>query len=404
MSATTRAVVHRPLTVWLASAAILAIAMGPAFTLRQGERQAPILWLEIVSAALVGALVLRALTIRREPPFLPALIGVVSCLAVGLVTSPDAGLALVTFSRLTIGLAGGWAVALAWRRSGEAWNIIDASLAVTGFLIAVQLLLSLRSDPEVAYVINRGELSWGRSNYVAAVLAISSVALIGRLRVCRPHLVWWVAPIVMIYAAYRTLSRASLVGIAAGLVLLALLRARRTSKSRAGRGLVVVVIVLIGLYAFTQISRSRADVQTEQHLAATVESRLDQWRLARDSFLESPLVGTGYGELRLLTAERSTYAHNVVLSMLQQVGLLAVPFLVLLTGLGVKAFRRGRPELRPALVVILVISQVQPLFEGTGGALVSWSVIWFSYLSPEWSTRFGRYRRSNPDATTPFTT
>jgi hypothetical protein len=76
-----------------------------------------------------------------------------------------------------------------------------------------------------------------------------------------------------------------------------------------------------------------------------------------------------------------TFAHNVELSLLQQAGILGVPYLFVLAFCSFRAIGpKGRPEFRSAIIASLLVAQVEPLFEGTVGGFFAWLPIFAGYF------------------------
>ena len=84
-----------------------------------------------------------------------------------------------------------------------------------------------------------------------------------------------------------------------------------------------VVIPVAAFLAIEHVTELRAQVGTQVH--TNIEIRFQMYRLAWEEFLNSPLTGTGWASFRDVSLDSAglseTFAHNLVISMLQIGGL-----------------------------------------------------------------------------------
>ena len=135
-----------------------------------------------------------------------------------------------------------------------------------------------------------------------------------------------------------------------------------------------VLSVLIPLAAFMALDRATdLRAQLNDRVYANVDMRVTLYQLAWEEFLKSPLTGTGWASFRQASldsvGESQTFAHNLVFSMLQIGGLMAVPYLVVLAVVMYRALTRGGPY-RAAVAASIAVSLTQPFFESTVGTLL----------------------------------
>jgi O-antigen ligase len=258
--------------------------------------------------------------------------------------------------------------------------MIDMSFAILGLLGALQLVLALHGV-SLADFHKSANVVWGRSNYVADALVVIGLVVWGRMRVTRLPRPWRLIPLAILIGASLTLSRGAFLGLTGGVVASTAIGLRRRSGRRAVRAAFLVIAVLVGLYSFSVITTSRAVREGRSGLSQDVTVRQDLWSESWRLFLRSPIAGSGLGSLSSAPGvvgpgTALTYAHNVELSLLQQAGLLGLPFLVSLGFAVIAALRRDRAlELRPAIIAALIMAQTEILFEGTAAGLLIWSVI-----------------------------
>jgi hypothetical protein len=359
--------------------------LGPVHSFSDGIRSVDVLWLEV---AIVGLTLHLGVTRRWSKPrwrFELALLSLLA-LAPAVLVSPDQPLGVIVLYRLVMGTVGGWALASLWCWFGlDHWNPVDTGLVIAGLGTSAQLLLVLMSSNVTTYHED-ASLSWAASNYVAAVLVVLGLATWGRMVKCSVRRGWIALPFAMLLMAILTFSRGEFLALAAGLAFL-FLRGFATQQPWRYRRLAATLLSGAASYwVFDQITQTRLAGASAAHLQDNIQTRLDLAALSARMFVNSPLMGQGLGSLRgaslLFVNETDTYAHNIELSLLGQAGLLALPYLVLLAASFYAPFATSAvAHLRPAVVALLVISQIEPMFEGTVGGTFSWAVLFICYFA-----------------------
>ncbi len=355
------------------------LMLGPFHVFSDGSRSLVIYWFDIAIVGLTLHLLFMRRWARREWLFPLALLSLVA-LAPAVLVSPDRGLAAVVLYRFALGMLGGWALASLWSWFGFGrWSPIDTGLVIAGLGTSIQLSLVLVSS-SFATFHEASNLSWGASNYVAAVLTLLGLTTWGRMAWCSVPRAWIALPVAMLGASALTFSRGELVALLAG-VAFAFLRGFSPGKRLGLRALAVTAVVAPASYwIYDQVTQLRLADTTATHLLENIQSRFDLVGLSIRAFLGSPLFGGGLGSLQQSSlasfAQSATYAHNVEFSLLGQAGLASLPYLTLLGACFYAVFvTRVAAQFRPAVVAMLVISQVEPLFEGIVGGTFSWAVL-----------------------------
>jgi hypothetical protein len=365
----------------LAGLTILSISAGPAIVISYKDRGLPVLLAFLPMTLLFLHLVHTACQMRHRALRL-ALLGLTLLFFRALIGA-DTGYGLNVVMNLTFGLLGGYLLAAASRlRTASRFTPVDLGLAC--FLIATSFqVLSQRLGYAGGAFHHSLILPWGRSNLVAAVLAIATMLYTRRLMLSRPRLLLWtpVAPAAL--AAIAILSRGAIGATLFGLIL-AIHRfgLARQARRTIGRPVVAVLglSVMMGLtiLAFGAVADARQGYATQ---AAAVTARQDLWELAWNEFLDSPVIGSGFGALRDLTipsiGEASSFAHNFILSMLQQAGLLGLPILIAFYWLLWRRYRSAQNWSTVALVgMVLFLTFVEIVIESPVAGMFSWYAIW----------------------------
>jgi O-antigen ligase len=146
-----------------------------------------------------------------------------------------------------------------------------------------------------------------------------------------------VAALIMMTSVVLSGSRSGLISLAAALLVLGWMTARRT-ESRARRALPAVLVVVLLASAVAWVGVDRTAARFEQ-ASTELGERLTAWRDTTAIIRDFPVVGTGFGGYGLAmlvyqTAERhSIYqqAHNEYLQILAEGGILiAIPATIVL--------------------------------------------------------------------------
>jgi O-antigen ligase len=360
------------------------LALGPAFMITRHGHTAPVLWLEIAISALAAYVLVSRIWLRR--PFAPVpVLALLPLLAILILQRRDVDRAVITLFHIALGMIGGWGLACLWlRRSGHTWSAVDSGLVVAGLATTVQVFLAVLPYSPLDYH-EHAAISWGISNYIAVVLVIIGLTTWGRMRSCRLPAILLICPLLIFAGAIITLSRVGIVALlgGVGVALLTRVLARRGLRKRdAALFTTVVALAVIAVIAVSI-------VRTGHHSRFSVEGsfwmRFQLWWVGLQVFLRSPILGTGFGTLRpdalRAVGQPQTFAHNVEVSMLQQAGLFAVPYLAVIALCAYRALRYDRGGgLRLGVLAVLVTSQIEPLFEDTVGGFFSWSVLFAASL------------------------
>src|SRR6266478_3639304 len=130
-------------------------------------------------------------------------------------------------------------------------------------------------------------------------------------------------------ALYLTQSRGGLVAYGA-LSLVCIWYLTPKFSTRLGIVLLIVLLVAIAVPSLTQHSERLLNVDEETQL-----SRIALWEAARLTFLEHPILGTGYGNYRMYNADITgglLDAHNLYLQYLAEIGIIGSLTFIALMG------------------------------------------------------------------------
>jgi O-antigen ligase len=198
---------------------------------------------------------------------------------------------------------------------------------------------------------------WGAARRAGAEAGVGVPALIG------------LVALVLFWALLTTLSRGAWIGLAAGLLVMALALARSRRAAWAiwpivGTGLVFGLLSVMGalpgvvaervgqLVGQIAVFDPRGVTPTPENYALV--ERMVHWQVAGNMFLSSPWVGVGIGNYNVLFNEFGVqgwpwprgHAHNYYLHLLGEVGLVGLTFyvamLVTAVVVGVRALRAVR--------------------------------------------------------------
>ncbi len=208
---------------------------------------------------------------------------------------------------------------------------------------------------------------WGRwAEARAAVSSPQRPAPLSIRRLAAPGGMTLVA-VVLLWALLTTLSRGAWIGLAVGLLVMAVAQGRRAAGVLAvlvGLGLAMGVLAVAG--ALPPVIADRFDqlvsqiaifdprgVTTTPENYALVE-RMVHWQVAGNMFLSSPWIGVGIGNYNVLFNRFGVqgwpysrgHAHNYYLNLLAEVGVVGLTFYLLMliaaVTVGVRALRRAR--------------------------------------------------------------
>ena len=284
--------------------------------------------------------------------------------------------AFLAYFNFAIGVFGGTVVGRFWAACPRPqFSLFDVALFLIPCIASIQLLLSLSATSSVVSLHQNSDVGWGRSNYVAAVIVVSSLAVVARLiEVAAPWFIF-IIPVATCLISLLAVSRGGILALGFGTFVL--LWAHRSTSSPSVRRRIMAIIFLVVTLLAVNVARDFRAVGSAQ-VDVNVGLRFELSSLALQLFLDNPLGGTGWTGLRgpslVYLGQQQSFAHSVIPSFLQIGGLLSIPFLVLLIWRIVCAIRAGGVLLAPVFACI-VISLTDPFFEGTIGGTLAWACL-----------------------------
>lgn len=376
------------LTAALAGLPLALIAMGPAVVADVRGRSLPVYACQIAVAVLVVHIGFSALAKRSHGGVhvtMRWLLAATALLALPLIWSTDPAAGILAYFNFASGTVGGIAIAVVWKDMQRGYSWIDVGYLV--FLIAgvTQLLVRYSSASSVNSLHQSSPMPWGVSSVVAGGLVVAALIVIARSASLGSNRKYAVTVgLVAIGVALLTLTRGAIIAACVGAIFLLWSKAGQQEPQRlqsaptaprpAGTNAVVrllsrvlaIFIPVVGFIAIERATELRAQLNTQVH--ANVDTRFEMYRLAWEDFLRSPLTGTGWASFREtsldVTGQSQTFAHNLVVSMLQIGGLLSLPYLAVLSFLAYRALRHGGPY-TAAVAASIAVSMTQPFFEST---------------------------------------
>jgi hypothetical protein len=351
-------------------------------------RNLPVYASQIAIAVLVvhiGLSVLAQRSYGDVPVTMRWLLAATVLLAVPLIWSTDPAAGVLAYFNFASGTVGGIAIALVWKGRPRGYSWIDVGYIV--FLIAgvAQLLVRYSRARSVNSLHQSSPMPWGVSSVVAGGLVVAALIVMARSASLGRHRKYAIAVgLVAIGVALLTLTRGAVVAAAVGAMFFLWSKSgrQRPQRNRPGstasrhvntsvfvRLLSRVLAVFIPVVGFIAIERATAlRAQVNGQVYSNIDTRFAMYRLAWEEFLRNPLTGTGWASFREasldVTGQSQTFAHNLVVSMLQIGGLLSLPYLVALSFLAYRALRNGGPY-TAAIAAAIAVSMTQPFFEST---------------------------------------
>ena len=234
-------------------------------------------------------------------------------------------------------------------------------------------------------------VSWGRSNYLASFFVIIIPISIGYLFYIKSRkLKIFVATalIIMAFAMIFTLSRGGILALLLALLLFSF-RAFKARTLFPFLSLTAILIVVILLNPLTQvIIQSVSSLETSRSVYSRINFYEDTW----NAFLNNPIGGVGFGNLSfystfILAKQASSSAHNIILGMLGEVGIIgAIFFFSILGSIVLKAYKDFKYEVEESLKLLrwsfftsiigaILHSLVEPTFEGFQFSIMFWTVV-----------------------------
>lgn len=388
----------------LAGLPLALIAVGPAIVGTIGDRRLPVYASQIAVAVLVihiGFSVLAHRSYGGVPATMRWLLAAMALLAVPLFWSTDPAAGMLAYFNFTAGTIGGVAIAQVWKGIPREYSWIDVGYTV--FLIAgvVQLMVSYSKATSVNSLHQTSPMPWGVTSVVAGGLVVAALILMARsARLGRNRKYAVTLALVTMGAALLTLTRGAIIAACVGAIFFLWSKSgkqrRRKPRSIGSSQVDTTVIVRLlsralavaipvaGFIAIEHVTDLRAQVNSQVH--TNIDIRLEMYRLAWEEFLKSPLTGTGWASFRDVSldyaGQSETFAHNLVVSMLQIGGLLSLPYLVALAYVAYRALRNGGPY-TAAVAAAIAISMTQPFFESTVCNLIILPVAFLAGLSTD---------------------
>ena len=234
-------------------------------------------------------------------------------------------------------------------------------------------------------------VTWGRSNYLASFFVIIIPITIGYLFYIKSRklkIFISTALVLMAFAMILTLSRGGILALLISLFLFSL-RAFNAKTLIPFLSITAILIIVIIVNPLTQvIIQSISNLETSNSVYSRINFYADTW----NAFLKNPISGVGFGNLSLystfiLAKEASSSAHNIVLGMLGEVGIIGAVFFFSIIGVMiVKVYKDFKSEEEESLKLLrwsffvsiigaLIHSLVEPTFEGFQFSIMFWTVI-----------------------------
>jgi O-antigen ligase len=268
------------------------------------------------------------------------------------------------------------------------WGFI---LALIEFNILMQLGGFSSGVVGLYFKKNLFSVSWGRSNYLAAFFVVIIPLTFGYLfytKSLKLKLFFSAGLAFMFLAIILTLSRGGLIALVLALMLLF----AGTLKARSLIPFISVLLIVVVIILLNPLTYVIAQGMSSLETAGSVYSRLNFYEDTWKAFLNYPLTGVGFGNLSyyatfILGKDVSTSAHNIILGMLGETGLIGGIFFFSILGvLIVKMFKNYRSEEDHSLKLLkwaffsailggCLHSLIEPNFEGFQFSIIFWAIV-----------------------------
>jgi|GEM_PF-1766722 len=268
------------------------------------------------------------------------------------------------------------------------WGLI---LALIEFNILMQLGGFSSGVVGLYFKKNLFAVSWGRSNYLAAFFVVIIPLTFGYLFYTNSKKLKWFfsfALFFMFLGIILTLSRGGLLALFLALSLLF----ARTLKARSLIPFIVVLLIIVTIILLNPLTYVIAEGMSSLETTGSVYSRLNFYEDTWKAFLKYPLTGVGFGNLSfystfILAKDASSSAHNIILGMLGETGLIGgIFFFSILAVVFVKVFKDYRREKDHSLKLLkwaffsaisggYIHSLVEPNFEGFQFSIIFWAIV-----------------------------
>ncbi len=233
-------------------------------------------------------------------------------------------------------------------------------------------------------------VGWGKSNYLASFFVIIIPVSIGYLFYTKSkglRILLIITLVFMSFALTLTLSRGGILSLLIALIILfSRIVKFRTLLPFIALLLLLTVIVILNPLTFVLIDRiSSLDT------SGSYFSRINFYSVVWNTFLKHPITGVGFGNLGyyaqfVLGPDSSTSAHNIVLGMLGETGIVGALFYLSILGtLFIKVFSGFKSECDSSLKILrwgfvsaiiggFLHSLMEPTLEGLQFSIMFWTL------------------------------
>ena len=271
-------------------------------------------------------------------------------------------------------------------------------LVVWGFILALiefNILMQIGGFSSGAVGLyfkkNLFAVSWGRSNYLASFFVLIIPLTFGYLFFTKSKklkLFFSITLVFMFLGIILTLSRGGLLALILALSLLF----ARTLRARSLIPFITVLLIIVTIILLNPLTYVIAEGMSSLETAGSVYSRLNFYEDTWNAFLKHPLTGVGFGNLSfystfILAKDASSSAHNIILGMLGEAGLIGGIFFFSILGVViVKVFKDYRNEEDHSLKLLkwaffsaisggYIHSLIEPNFEGFQFSVIFWAIV-----------------------------
>ncbi len=326
-----RAVGIEGLWLLLLSGVVLA---GELSAISLGGQNGRILWADAWLGAGLLVLLLRgrlALAVPRAP-FLVVLVPFLAWCAIGLPFARDPLTAIAEYKEWLVAAAAGLC-AVRWATDRRRARLLLASVALTGAaLAALMVVVAWRSPLGLAFAVltKTVDLPWGRSNYLAGLLALAfpvALGLMGAAARGRERALW--LAVVLATAAGLAVSGSKGALLAVGLATVPVfLGPLAAGTSRALRIAVLAVIGSVVVLFVAGPLRVAMDYRLQAGaLDYSSGERFALYRLALDLGMQHPLLGVGLNNFSVAAHSLhgvDTVPHNLETGLFAELGVVGL--------------------------------------------------------------------------------
>lgn len=320
--------------VWVA-VITLSLLAGELSAVSFGGQSGRLLWTDFAILAGFGAVALGTGGRFSIPaaPFLVRALPFLACAGVGLLFAGDLLTGIAELKEWVFALAAGVVAARAADDARGARNVFGV-VVLTGVGIAIGMAISAFTSPlgpVLAVLTKTVDLAWGRSNYLAGLLAVSLPLAIALVVTTKgwARAAWVVATATigsgLVLSASKGALAACIVGFALALV----------GTGRAGRSWRVLGFGMLGLgviaFAASPLREAAMYRLLPSALDFSASERLRLYALAFDQFLRHPLLGVGLNNFSVVAHQLhgvDTVPHNLELGFLAEMGIIGLTALL----------------------------------------------------------------------------